>query len=41
MNLPLSKDKLDKILELLKNSSNYKLYERLWTYKMNYLKEDN
>lgn len=37
MNLPLDRSEFDVILETLRKSGNQKLYNKLWSYKINYL----
>jgi hypothetical protein len=36
INLPITKEELDKIIEVLKHS-HPKIYTKLWSYKVNYL----
>jgi len=40
MELPINRTEFEKILALLKHKDNA-LYAKLWTYKMNYMKEKN
>ncbi len=37
MELPIDKRELDAILEVLKVTGNQKLYNKLWSYRINYL----
>ena len=39
MELPITKEELDLIIELLKYE-NHKLYNKLWSYRINYLQLD-
>ena len=40
MKLPINKNELEIIIEAVKNISP-KLYNKLWSYKMNYLNKEN
>ena len=40
MELPINRTEFEKILSLLKYEDN-SLYAKLWTYKLNYMKEKN
>jgi hypothetical protein len=39
MELPITERELDTIIELVKNK-NSQLYNKLWSYRFNYLKKD-
>ena len=39
MELPISRQEFEKILEILKRA-NKELYSKLWCYKMNYLNKE-
>lgn len=37
MQLPIDRKEFDAIIEILRVSGNQKLYNKLWSYKINYL----
>ena len=37
MELPIDKRELDAIIEILRVTGNQKLYNKLWSYRINYL----
>lgn len=37
MELPIDKQELDAIIELLRETGNQKLYNKLWSYRINQL----
>ena len=39
MNLPINDKELEKIISALRLGGDTALYQKLWTYKMNYRKE--
>lgn len=39
--LPINEKELDVIIELMKSNGKTELYQKLWTYKINYLNKQN
>jgi hypothetical protein len=41
MNLPINEKELDTIISAMRLGGDVALYQKLWTYKMNYLSNKN